>query len=540
MLSDLLSTVAEGGKILLEEEDYLLARVEVQGKPMLAEISSGDHGGIPPGEMPSVSGVLHADSEMHPASENGARVLLFSLPPGAELYLEKLVRDGPLTETGVLEVGRKMLAVLRRLHDAGFRVGYLGPENVLFTPAGDLLILGGARGIPDTPFSPPEAVGTRAQDPRSDVYALGLLMFRLIAGSDSRTVQIDAWNRLSHGLLKLLEKMVTPRADDRYANLMVLSRKMAAVSPRSATPSSAKHREGLKQGGSGKIPAWAWIIGFLALAVAVIVIIGPGGGDGSSSAAIPEDSVASQPEPADTMETADSVVTAEVPPPVDLEREPIIWVSNGTGQPGMASEFRRGPVSDFSSVYACTGSRRSNSVMLVRRLDPGAPLDGQGNLYETANRITSQDTSISLMPVDLTIMLGSDLLDDIVTPGVVTPASSPAGTIYVDIANHGLEGVYGGTGAASWTRSVLDGGSLELSGEEWIIRVVDVRNGDMLNEELGIPALLDSTCFLYRGDLSVLSEAELEIRRAILESVPSEASGPALAEPPDIWILLGL
>ena len=45
MLSNLLSTVAEGGKILLEEENYLLARVQIDGRAMLAEISSGSFGG---------------------------------------------------------------------------------------------------------------------------------------------------------------------------------------------------------------------------------------------------------------------------------------------------------------------------------------------------------------------------------------------------------------------------------------------------------------------------------------------------------------
>jgi hypothetical protein len=538
MLSDLLATVAEGGKILLEEEEYLLARVEVQGRPMLAEISSGDHGGIPPGEWPSVSGILHADSEMQPATESGARILLFSLPHGAELYLQRIMRDGALTESRAMDVGRKVLVILRRLHDAGFRVGYLGPENVLVTPAGDHLILGGARGIPDTPFSPPEAVGARAQDPRSDVYALGLLMFRLLAGSDNRNVQIEAWNRLSPGLVTLLEKMVTPRSDDRYANLIVLSRKMATISPRkpSDAPKDDRTRRPAAAGGR-KFPAWGWVIVALVLAVAAILIIDPGGGDGGRTAPVERDTTIPVQSIPDTLGIVDSTLITEPLP--DPGWEPIIWISNGTGQPGSASEFRQGPVSGYSGVYACTGSRRSSSIVLVRREDPTLSLQDHERLYGTAVELASRDSTMSVLPVDITLLLGGDLVDDVVTPGVISHASSPAGTLYVDIANHGLEGAYGGAGAATWVRSVLNGGCVGIDGEEWMISVVDFRNGDMLNDELGIPARLDSTGFLYRGDLPVLSAAELEIRKAILESTTSEPSGPVLPEPPDIWILLG-
>ena len=48
MLTDLLSNVAEGGEILISEEDYLLARVVVNETAKLAEISRGYTGGIHP------------------------------------------------------------------------------------------------------------------------------------------------------------------------------------------------------------------------------------------------------------------------------------------------------------------------------------------------------------------------------------------------------------------------------------------------------------------------------------------------------------
>lgn len=537
MLSDILAKVAEGGRILLEEEDYLLARVDIDGRTMLAEVSSGDRGGIPPSEWPMVSGILHPDTEVSPSPDGEAGVLLFPIPQGSELYLERIIRDGPLSEPRAAEVCRKVLVILRRLHDAGLRVGYLGPENVLVTPSGDHYVLGGARGIPDTPFSPPEAVGARAQDPRSDVYALGLLMFRLISGSDNREVQVDAWNRLSGGMTRLLEKMVTPRADDRFANLMVLSRKMASLVPGRPASNGNRSPGRLPASGGRRVPGWVWAVLLLMAAVAVLLIAFTPWrreADRDTGTHVP-----------DTTARIDTVVAVEPPPdtvhavqtrdPALLE--PVIWISNGTGQPGLASDFRQGPAAGYSAVYACTGGRRGSSILLARRRDPSVPLEEHGELYATSMELASGDSSMTVLPVDITLLLGSDLYDDTVAQGILVPSSSPAGTLFIDIANHGVTGPFGGTGAATWARSVLNGRSLQLSGEEWTLRVVDFRDGDMLNEELGIPAALQSSAFLYHGDIPLLREAEEQIRQSLLGGHSS--SSVHMPSPPDIWVLLG-
>lgn len=540
MLTDLLATVAEGGKVLLEEKDYLLARVQLDGRPMLAEISRGSSGGIPPGEWPAASGILHPDSEIHPSGESDTRILLFSVPHGEELYLERIIRDGALPESLAVKAGKKLLGILRRLHDGGFRVGYLGPENVLVTPEGDHCILGGARGIPDTPFSPPEAVGGTARDPRSDVYALGLLMFRLIAGSDDRNVQIEAWNSLSDDMMRLLEKMVTPDADDRYPNLMVLSGEFASLVPGKSEARRTEERcrrNSIKRRRS--FPGWGYGLAALALIAALVVAVGPCGDGGEPDGTVTEDhSMASD----DLQAVPDTSVSIPADEPITVPEstdDPTIWISNCTGQPGSASEFRQGAAAVYSSVYTCTGSRRNSSIILARRLDPAVPLEEQGGIHDIALDLALEDTSITVHPVDITILLGTDLLDDRVTPGIVTSSGSPAGTLYVDIANHGVGGVYGGAGAATWTRSVLDGGSLTVEDRQWMVRVVDFRNGDMLNDELGIPAELSSTMFLYRNGQPVLSAAETEIRKAILENTLDGNPGQVEPAPPDIWVLLG-
>ena len=540
MLTDLLSTVAEGGKVILEEENYLLARVSIEGKPVLVEISRGFSGGLLPEDWPDVDGVLLADSQIHPEDDSETSILLFTNTGNAELYLETIVRNGRFSENVALTICKDVLKIVRTIHDEGFRIGYLGPENVLRTGTGQHYILGGARGIPDTPFSPPEAIGKTADDPRSDVYALGLFMFRLIAGSDNRRIQVEAWNKLSKEMLELLENMVSPESDNRFPNLMVLSEKMGNFKPVFETTDDAGKPKCKRTQNSGRNSVLIYSIVTIAVIVTLLLLILQFGGRlHEQSYSIP-DSVALVPG-ADSVE-ADAHASAEAAGTI-VERgyaEPVIWISNGTGQPGRASEFRQGPASNYSSVYSCSGSHRGNSILLARRENPYLPLEDQERIYPIAELLASGDSSIRIVPVDITMLLGKDLSADQVSTGIVYPVSDPAGTLYVDIANHGLEGTYGNAGAATWVRSVLNNRSITLDGEEWLISVVDFRDGDSQNSDLGIPASLESTLFLYHTDIPLLAEAEEVIRTVFLRNTAGDSPIIALPVPPDIWVLLGM
>ncbi len=537
MLTKLLSTVAEGGKILINEEDYLLARVRIQEKIMLAEVSRDFAGGLPPGECPGIKGLILPDSEIHPEDGGNAKILLFSVPDKAYLLMERIMSNGGVSETEAVSTGIEVLEILRSIHDQGHRVGYLGPENVLITDDGEHFILGGARGIPDTPFSPPEAVGKKPDDPRSDVFALGLLMFRIIAGSDNRDVQINAWNMLSRKMLTLLENMVSLEVNERFPNLIVLSNALGKLQSDLRMDTVGKLREdrpGIFQKKAFWIPAI-----LVTTAIVYFLVFGKTGDvesdednitPGDSAALISEVSLLSD-------DSTSGILTENIEPATDYE--PILWITNGTGQPGLASDFREGPASEISGVYSCTGGSRRSSILLVRRNDLHLPVSHQGRNYELALELASSNPVLSIKPVDINILLGKDLVNDIIPPGVMIYPVAPAGTLYVDIVNHGVEGVFGGAGAATWVRSVLKGRSILIEGEEWYIEVVDFRDGDLLNAELGIETELDSTLFLYRREIAICESAEAIIRYVILEdSIVNEFSDHSLPIP-DLWVLLG-
>lgn len=536
MLTKLLSSVAEGGKILIDEEDYLLARVRIHDKVMLAEVSRGSAGGLPPGECPDIEGLILPDSEVHPEDDSNVKILLFSLPDNAILLMERIISDGRVSETEAVSTGMQVLEILRSIHDSGNRVGYLGPENVLITDEGKHFILGGARGIPDTPFSPPEAVGKRPDDPRSDVFALGLLMFRIIAGSDNRDVQINAWNMLSRKMLALLENMVSLEENKRFPNLTVLSNALRNLKSDLQVDTYGKPRENRK--GILKKKAF-WIpVALVAIAIVCFLVFSkPGDVESDEDNTIPVDSTAFISE---TPLLNDD--TSEIPVEnIDsiAEYEPILWITNGTGQPGLASDFREGPASEISGVYSCTGSLRRSSILLVRRNDPHMPVSQQGRNYELALELASSNPVLSIKPVDINILLGKDLVNDVIPSGVTISPEAPAGTLYVDIANHGVGGVFGGAGAATWVRSVLNGRSILVGGEEWFIEVVDFRNGDILNVELGVETELDSTVFFYRREIPICKSAEAILRYVILEDSTVDESSDLSLSIPDIWVLLG-
>lgn len=535
MLSDLLSSVAHICKIFVDSDDYLLARVEVDGLEMFAEVSRGSSGGIPPGEWPRVEGTLPPDSTICPEDETDSRILLFSIPQGGRLLQERISAGGPLSEGEAVVLGIGVLNVLRRLHQDGTRVGYLGPENIVLTASGPPLILAGARGIPDSPFSPPEAIGISPEDPRSDVFALGLMMFRAVAGSDSRDVQVAAWNSLSEQMASLLERMVALETGDRFPNLAAVAAEFDGL--RSTPPGDEGGLWRDRSEPRGGRSRMTWIIPLLLLAAAAswFLFIRPGGGghDGTSEPGpVPHDSTTS-PVPAeaspDTVEVLDTAVPAA----------PVVWVSNGTGETGIATTFREGPASDISAVYTCTASPRRSSVLLLRRDDPTVPMDQQARLLPLAMQLADGDSTLQLLPVDITILLGADLITADAAPGIAPPVTAPAGTLFIDIANHGVMGTFSGAGAATWTRSILHGRSVMIDGAPWILQVVDFRDGDMYNPELGIPSALDSTVFLYRTDSPVLKAAESSIRFGILGDSASAAPRSWLPDVPDAWVLLG-
>ena len=263
--SDLLGSCG----LLLEREiftegDYSLSRVNYRGRDLVAEISSSE--GVFQHRWPSVRGLITPVSARD--LPGGRKLLLFDI--GESLFLcEKLREIGGYQESIALQVGSKVLKILTDLQSAGMICGYLGPEMFL-VDGGTLFLLAGRRGVPVSPFTPREVGRSRPSDPRSDVSAIGSLLFRLIAGTDEREPQLRAWEKLSPALQKAIQKMVSADPVDRPGSLKEvsavfdeLSAEGSQTSPADSAPvqhteSFVRKRTGNKGGSSNRK---LWYIG---------------------------------------------------------------------------------------------------------------------------------------------------------------------------------------------------------------------------------------------------------------------------------------
>jgi hypothetical protein len=575
MLSDVLASFAEIRRIILEEEGYLLAVVRAKGTEYLAEVVPGD---VPAPDWPDVEGL---EAPLASRAVEDVRIGVYAL--GGRTSLAERIAGGPMTEEEALRLGAGLVPVLSRLSAANRVLGYIGPESVLLED-GRPVLLAGSRRCPSGPFTAPEASGGRAADPRSAVFALGTLIFRCIAGSDEKEQQIRAWRELTPSTRSLLEEVVGERPEDRLPSVSIFGREIAArldggeaPPPRRAeTAASPKEGEASAEDAARRDPAAPapesfvrqeaytprrrrrrrlslgmviTVAAVLAAAAAAVLLVPEWLAEDDGGPAAPP------PDTAETVETADSVAapvdssppqTAEaVTDSSELGAPPgpsVIWVSNRTPDAGAEVDYRTGVLSDYSHVYPFSGGRaRESSLLLLRRDDPSAG-PGSQLAYADAEAILRLDTTLTLAPVDLTVMVGADLRYDGINPGILRQPSDPAGTLYVDVVNQGLEFPPDGTTPGHvWLADRIDGRSITVPDHgEWMLSVVDTRWGDRNgNDELPLAWRPESTIFLYREGSEHCRAAEAAIREAVQPFARAVSGPPEGIIVPDIWILAG-
>jgi len=191
------------------------------------------------------------DSGVHQGRYYYAMELIDGVP------LDKYVEDHHLTQRQTLELMRTVCEALQHAHQSGVIHRDLKPSNILVTPDGQPHVLDfglakaflegdsdlslSADGVPaGTPayMSPEQAAGHLEQiDTRTDVYSLGVILFRLLTGKPPHDLSGTAYD-VVHRIVE--EEVRRPREITKEVNreLEALLLKALAHDPKDRYPSA--------------------------------------------------------------------------------------------------------------------------------------------------------------------------------------------------------------------------------------------------------------------------------------------------------------
>ena len=173
---------------------------------------------------------------------------------------ERVQADGPMEVSHALALARQMSAALDMIHNANITHGHLTSSNIVLTP--DTALTGGERvKILDTglaasrlvsnaespatsaaPYLAPEQLeDPRSGDKRSDLYALGCILFEMIAGrtpfpsgygvNGARTAPLlrDLVPGVDPRIDTLVKRLLAPRVEDRVQSAGALNAAIDAI-----------------------------------------------------------------------------------------------------------------------------------------------------------------------------------------------------------------------------------------------------------------------------------------------------------------------
>ncbi len=265
----------------------------------------------------------HAIVPIHDFGEHeGQPYIVMRYMPGGSL--EQRLEKGPLPVDEILKVVERIASALSEAHEQGIIHRDLKPGNILFDRRGDAYladfgisklreatanITGSAIIGTPTYMSPEQIQGDRQLDGRSDVYALGIVLFEMLTGQKPYKADTPAKMLMAHilepvprvleakgdlpeGIEEVTNRALAKQPDDRFSTADDLSSALkAAVSGKgkplpseSFTKIPPKRKERVKSD-NGKgffIPAWGWIgIGIGVIGLVIIGLMNGSGGEGS-------------------------------------------------------------------------------------------------------------------------------------------------------------------------------------------------------------------------------------------------------------------
>lgn len=185
-------------------------------------------------------------------TEVGSRYLALELLVGRTLEQHSVARGGRFDLATALLLTERLLTVVNNLHRVGIIHRDIHPGNVFITGFGDVRLLdySAATGVLDSipsdgcavpGFAPPEQIRGSEQpsDPRVDVFAVGALLFWMLAGSArpvarlsigaAREFPVDHIAHLPSDVLDFLELALAFEPHRRLASAAVMHAVLAGM-----------------------------------------------------------------------------------------------------------------------------------------------------------------------------------------------------------------------------------------------------------------------------------------------------------------------
>lgn len=207
--------------------------------------------------------------------DDGQPYLVLRLMPGGSLA--DRLRQGPLSIDETATILRRLGSALNHAHSQGIVHRDLKPGNILFDQYGDaflsdfgivhvasstsaapLTATGSVVGTP-TYMSPEQVYGDKALDGRSDIYALGVILFQMLTGDLPYNADTPARLMMKHVMdpvpeilsrrpdlppaaSEIITKAMAKKPDERYPTAGDLSEALAALTTRKSAPPAIADR----------------------------------------------------------------------------------------------------------------------------------------------------------------------------------------------------------------------------------------------------------------------------------------------------------
>ena len=227
---------------------------------------------------------------LHDSGEaNGSFFFVMPYIDGESLRA-RLAREGRLAVPDALEIARQVADALQTAHEEGVIHRDVKPENILIARSGHALLAdfgiargtgGGARQETVTQLgmaigtvsymSPEQGLGERELDARSDVYALGCVLFEMLAGSPPFTGS-SAVNVLSKHLAAAPPDVRSLRSDVPPAVAQTIARALAKDS-KDRQASAREFAAALATSGEQRTASGASLTGAVAASRLSIVVL---------------------------------------------------------------------------------------------------------------------------------------------------------------------------------------------------------------------------------------------------------------------------